>query len=75
MHKVKAKSCEGFNISPAMIVGYSPKYTVMCGNCGKIFKKRFNLYHWPEVRCPHCEAINELPLAVDSEMNEMKESD
>lgn len=75
MKIVNAKSCKGFNISVSMIVGLSPKYTVICGNCNKSFRSRFNLYLFPKVKCSHCGAINRLPLSVDSEGNEIIQND
>ena len=60
MKKVIAKDWAGYPIS---IFGIMPKFKVICGNCGLLFKSRIHALGEIYLKCPHCEAINDLEIS------------
>jgi len=62
MKKVSPKFAEGMNMS---LIPPGPKWTITCGNCGLIFKKRIQMVNNPALKCPFCDAVNVLNLKID----------
>lgn len=61
---VVPKNAKGFNMSLAQIFGSGPKWTISCGDCSVTFKKRIPIVNEPGIECPHCGAVNVLPLII-----------
>lgn len=57
----------GWNMSIMQLFGKGPMMTVMCGNCHLTFKDRIMMVDDPILKCPYCEALNKLPLQVESQ--------
>ena len=51
VNKVKPKFFEGMNISITQLWGSGPKFTIKCGNCNLIFKKRIQMVDNPPAKC------------------------
>jgi hypothetical protein len=58
---------EGYGWTILQLIGLGPKFSVICGECFKIFRKRIRMVDDPIVRCPHCRTANRLPLEVEDE--------
>jgi len=61
---VRCKDAWGMNMSFFQFFGSGPLWTIVCGDCGSQFKKRILMVDSPRVRCPLCDAINEIPVTV-----------
>lgn len=55
---VEAADFDGWNYS---LLGF-PRWTIRCGRCGVDFKASVPVRTQPRVGCPHCGAVNQLPL-------------
>lgn len=66
---VTPKDFTGWNMSIMQLFGSGPKFTITCGGCEATFKKRIPMIDNPGVVCPHCGAVNKLPLEVVSPMD------
>ena len=64
--RVAPKDFTGWNMSIAQLFGSGPKWTITCGDCSATFKKRIPMMDTPGIACPHCGAINILPIEVSS---------
>jgi rRNA maturation endonuclease Nob1 len=61
---VRPKNCTGYNMSFAQLWGSGPKWTITCGECEATFQKRIPMVTEPGIPCPHCGAVNKLPITV-----------
>ena len=66
MNAVTPKAFAGWNMSIAQLFGSGPKWTITCGGCAATFKKRIPMMDKPGIACPHCGAINVLPIKAGS---------
>lgn len=62
---VRPIALSGWNMSIAQLFGSGPKLTVTCGGCRATFRKRVPMVDAPGLACPHCGAVNVLPLTVE----------
>ncbi len=60
--RVKPANFEGQSASLLGIFGVAPKFTITCGECRTTFKKRVPVVDEPGIPCPHCGAVNVMPL-------------
>lgn len=63
---VNARSVSGWEISPTMLVGISPKFSYYCGHCGKYNSTRISVEAIrrgrPYTCCARCGTVNNLNL-------------
>lgn len=64
MNPVMCKEATGWNMSIAQLFGSGPKWTIRCGNCEVDFTARIPMVDQPRVPCPHCRAVNIVPVTV-----------
>ena len=63
--KVFPRSFSGWSMSIAQTWGSGPKFTIVCGNCDLVFKKRILMVDNPGITCPHCGAVNIMQTKVE----------
>lgn len=64
MNIVSPKSFKGYNTTLLQIIGKGPKMSVVCGSCGLGFRGRIEMVDNPPLTCPHCKAVNKLPIFI-----------
>lgn len=64
---VKPISAEGNNMTLLQLFGKGPLWTITCGGCRATFEKRLPLVDNPGVSCPHCGAVNVIPITWESD--------
>ncbi len=68
MRTVVAEVIGGFVTSVTTLFGVTPKLTLLCGEWGLSFKKRWTVAECkgrrPKATCPHCRAINKVDIYI-----------
>jgi len=69
IRRVSPHSAEGpdMAILGQLFFNRGPKWAITCGDCGTTFQERLPLVDEPEIPCPHCQAVNMIPVTWESD--------